>query len=64
MPSWRFFQIKIWLEFPEHCEIKNLVNLQGEFGEFYKFCQGRQILSQDFILKNQQKPESKKSYDP
>jgi hypothetical protein len=36
--------------------------LQGEFGEFYKFCECRQIQSQDFILKNQQKLVPKKSY--
>jgi hypothetical protein len=32
-----------------------------EFGEFYKFCEDRHR-SQDFTLKNQQKPVPKKSY--
>jgi hypothetical protein len=41
-----------------------LANWQVEFGEFYKFCEDRQIRSQDFTLKNQQKPVPKKSYGP
>jgi hypothetical protein len=41
-----------------------LANWLVEFGEFYKFCEDRQIRSQDFTLKNQQKPVPKKSYGP
>lgn len=42
---------------------KNLANFHGEFGEFYKFLEGRQIPSEDFILKNQQRPVPKNFYN-